>query len=91
MEFGEGFEQGDGFGVGGDEGVDAFRGAAGDDQDVVFLEVFVRVGVVDVGFDGQARGGGDAAGGSCDGVFEGFGTCILCFSEISRCSLSDEL
>ena len=91
LQFGEGFEQGDGFGVGGDDGVDALRGAAGDDQDVVFLEVVVRVGVVDVGFDGQARGGGDAAGGSYDGVFERFGTCVMFFSlNQQRCVCSDE-
>lgn len=84
MQFGEGFEQGDGFGVGGDDGVDALRGAAGHDQDVVFFEVVVRVGVIDVGFDGQARGGGDAPRGGCDGVFERFGTYAYVFPELAK-------
>ena len=54
LQLGEGFEQRDGFGVGGDDGVDPFRGAAGHDQHVVFFEVVVRVRVIDISLDGQA-------------------------------------
>lgn len=55
LEFAEGFEEGNwlgGLGAVVDDAVDAFGGAAGDDEHVVFLEVVVRVRVVDVGFDG---------------------------------------
>ena len=65
----EGFEEGHGLGFGFEHGVDAV--AAGDDEDVVVVEGFVGVFVVNVGFDGEARGGGDALGGGGDGAFEG--------------------
>ena len=55
LQLAEGFEERDGLGglgAVGDDAVDAFWGAAGDDEHVVFFEVVVGVGVVDVGFDG---------------------------------------
>ena len=55
MQLAEGFKERGGFGgLGGvfDDAVDGGRGTAGDYQHVVFFEVFVRVGVVDVGFYG---------------------------------------
>ena len=47
--------------------------AARDDQDVVVIEVFVRIQVVHVGFNGEAGGGGDGGRGGGEGAFEGFG------------------
>ena len=55
LESGKSADQGEGFGVGFEDGVDALD-AAGDDEDVVVLEVGVRVFVIDVGFDGEAGG-----------------------------------
>ena len=55
LQLAEGFEERDGLGglgAVGDDAVDALWGAAGDDEHVVFFEVVVRVGVVDVGFEG---------------------------------------
>ena len=50
-------------------------GAAGDNEDVVVVEVVVRGFVVDVRFDGEAGGGSHGGRGRGDGAFEGFGAC----------------
>ena len=71
LERGEGVDEREGLGVVVEEGVDA--GAAGDDEYVVVVEFFVCVGVVDVGFDGEAGGGGYGGGGGGEGELEGFG------------------
>ena len=47
---------------------------AGEDEDVVVVEVFVGGFVVDVGFDCQAGGGGNGGGWGRDGGLEGFGS-----------------
>lgn len=65
--------RGGGGGGGAEFGED--RGAAGDDEDVVVVEVVVCGFVVDVRFDGETRGGGHGGGGGGDGAFEGFGAC----------------
>ena len=73
MEFREGLDQFCGFGVWGfEDGVDS-GGTAGDNEDVVVFQIVVGGFEVDVGFYGEAGGGGDALGGGGDGGFEGFG------------------
>ena len=52
LELCECFDQFEGFRVVFEDRVDAI--AAGDDEDVVFLQVFVGGGEVNVGFDGEA-------------------------------------
>lgn len=58
LEFGEGFDEFEGFGFLLEHIFD--RPAAGNDQNIVFLERLVRIFVVDIGLDGQARRRGHA-------------------------------
>ena len=71
LHLGEGFDERDGFGVGGE---DVGAAAAGDDEDVVVFDVLVRVRVVHVGFDDEALAGGRAGLAGDDGDFECFGS-----------------
>lgn len=45
---------------------------ARNNQDIVVLEIFMSVFVVNTGLDGKARGGGYACRSCGDGAFEGF-------------------
>lgn len=69
LQLGEGFEEGHWFGVFLDDFLSA--AAARDDEDIVFFEVVMGVSVIDICFDGKARGRRDAGGGCDDGAFEG--------------------
>ena len=71
LQAAEGLEEGHGLCFGLEDGINAV--AAGNDEDVVFIEGLVGVFVIDIGFDGETGGGCDALGGGGDGAFEGFG------------------
>ena len=87
MEVAEGFDELDGFGFLLKDFVSA--AAARDDQDIVVLEIFVGVFVVDVRFNCETGGGGYAGGGGGDGAFEGFAFWGCGMSAIDRGKLVD--
>ena len=74
LDFGEGFDEAQGFAVF-LEHFHAFVLAAGDDQDVEFLEAFMGFFKGDVGGECDALGGEDLFGAGGEGYVEGFGFC----------------
>lgn len=74
LKLSKGFDQFERFCILLENVVDAI--AAGNNQDVIFIQVLMSSLDVDVGFDGEARGGGDALGDGCKSALECFAVYI---------------